>query len=232
MEMDVDVVIYELYGLPIDQFTAARDTQAKNISTFGDKETAARVRRLRKPSQAAWLMNTLVRRHPEEIEKVLELGEDLRRAQSDARGDDLRVLSSARQALVQRVLQLVSEEAKAGGTPLGTHTQRQLTATLEAAIANEASGLALATGRLTEAMSHVGFGGVPATDRTGLKRRPERDDGRDGTSETPQRARRTDALDEAHKRLVDAQTAMDAATVTLDETRASRIGSGQVPRGR
>ncbi len=218
MGIDLDTAADELYGLPIDRFTGARDAMAKELSASGDKEVAAALRRLRKPSHAAWLANMLARRHMQEIGEVLDLGGKLRRAQSDARGDDLRSLSASRQALVRRVLGLVSEDAKKAGTPFGTTTQRQLVATLEAAMADESSGRALAAGRLTEALSHVGFGGGAAADRSTLTRR-RRSKETQRIPTTPGRDHRGDALAEAEKRLVDARRALDIAATTLDQAR-------------
>jgi hypothetical protein len=216
--MDLDEVANELYSLPVDQFIEVRNTRAKELSAAGDKESAADVRRLRKPSQAAWMANRLVRRHPKEIEKLLDLGKDLRRAQDRAQGADLRRLSSTRQDLVQRILRLVADDAKAAGVALATDTQRQLVATLEAAMADESSGMALKAGRLTEALSHVGFGGVGEPEPSGPTRRRQTKK-ESGSQQSVERDHRRDALEDADKVLARAQTALDAASVALDQAR-------------
>ncbi len=131
--MDVEEVADELYGLPIDQFTKARNTRAKELTASGDGKTAAARRKLRKPSQAAVLANRIVRRHPKEIEDLLALGRELRRAQDQNRGADLRRLSSDRQAMTRRVLRFAADEAKAVGMSFGSEVERQLVATVEAA---------------------------------------------------------------------------------------------------
>ena len=48
----------ELYGLPLAEFTPARDARAKALK---GTEHASRVKALRKPSLAAWVVNLLVR---------------------------------------------------------------------------------------------------------------------------------------------------------------------------
>jgi len=217
--MDRDEVADELYGLTIDQFTQVRDGRAKELSASGDRETAAEVRKLRKPSLAAWLANTLVRSHREEIEELLDLGQSLRQAQSDARGEDLRILSASRQDLVQRLLRLASEDARVAGVTFSTGIQRQLGATLEAAMADETLGNALAVGRLTDALSHVGFGGGPATDRTHPTLRTQTSNRQDARTRSPGRHDQPDALEAIETRLLDARAAMDAANMTLDEIR-------------
>ena len=47
----------ELYALPLEEFTPARDARAKELK--GDKELAAAVKKLKKPSVAAWVVNLL-----------------------------------------------------------------------------------------------------------------------------------------------------------------------------
>ena len=49
-----------LYGLPQDEFTPARDARAKELKA--DKDLAAAVKKLKKPSVAAWAVNLFVRR--------------------------------------------------------------------------------------------------------------------------------------------------------------------------
>jgi hypothetical protein len=217
--MDLDEVAEELYSLPVDQFTEVRNARANELSAAGAKPSAAQVRKLRKPSQAAWIANGLARRHPKEIEKVLELGKDLRRAQDRGQGSDLRSLSSTRQGLVQRLLRLVADDAKAVGVSIAADTQRQLVATFEAAMANESSGIALKAGRLTEALSHIGFGGVGEPEPSGSTRRVQTKKGRkSGSEQSAGPDPRRDVLD-AEKVIAGAQTALDAANAALDQAR-------------
>jgi hypothetical protein len=208
--MDVDDVADELYCLPVKHFTETRNSRAKELSASGDSKTAASVRKLRKPSQAAWLANQLVRRHPKEIEEIIGLGKDLRQAQDQSKGADLRRLSSNRQELSQRVLRLAADEAKTAGVPFGTDVQRQLVATIEAAMATESSGVALKTGRLSEALSHVGFGGVESTESSEPKRKRHGSESRSESGST-----RQSDLAEAEKAMAESQTALDVATKAL-----------------
>lgn len=208
--MDLNDIADELYGLSVEQFTEARNARAKELSASGDKNTAAEVRKLRKPSHVAWLANTLARRHPKEVDEVLDLGRELRQAQDQGRGADLRKLSTARQDLLRRVLRSASDEANAVGVSFSSDAQRQLLATLEAAMASESSGLALKTGRLAEALSHVGFGGAEPSDST----RRGRPKGSDSHTVV-----RRDALDEAERAVTDAQGALDVAEAALNQAR-------------
>jgi hypothetical protein len=56
-----DAEAERLYGLPLDEFTAARDARARELRRDGEREKAAEVAALRKPVLAAWLVNMLAR---------------------------------------------------------------------------------------------------------------------------------------------------------------------------
>jgi hypothetical protein len=73
-----------LYGLPLEEFTPARDKAAKEIRKAGDKERAARIAKLPKPTPAAWAANQLARSRPELIDALLDAGAALRAAQDAA----------------------------------------------------------------------------------------------------------------------------------------------------
>src|SRR5215218_8829786 len=73
-----------LYGLPLEEFTPARDKTAKEIRKAGDKETAARIAKLPKPTPAAWAANQVAREHPDLINALLDAGAALRAAQDAA----------------------------------------------------------------------------------------------------------------------------------------------------
>src|SRR6185436_5875780 len=60
---DVD----RLYDLGVDEFVAARDELATQLRGAGDREAAAAVRKLRRPTVVAWTLNQLARRHPGEV---------------------------------------------------------------------------------------------------------------------------------------------------------------------
>ena len=46
--------IDELYGLPLEDFVAQRDALAKRLRADGDRDAAAAVKKLPKPTRAAW----------------------------------------------------------------------------------------------------------------------------------------------------------------------------------
>ena len=82
--MDLDEIVDELYGLPPEQFVAARNRLAKAVRDRGASRPA--IDALRKPTVAAWLANQLVRGDPDGIHALAELGEQLRETYLGADG--------------------------------------------------------------------------------------------------------------------------------------------------
>ena len=73
----------KLYGLPLSQFTAARNARAKTLRK-SDPELAAAVAALPKPSVAAGALNELVHEDPSEVRALVQSGKRLRQAQEAA----------------------------------------------------------------------------------------------------------------------------------------------------
>ena len=67
----LDDIAEELYGVPPEEFVAAR-TAARDRVRGEDKELAQAVAALPKPTTAAWVCNLLVRRRPEEVSQLRE----------------------------------------------------------------------------------------------------------------------------------------------------------------
>src|SRR4051794_16329142 len=109
----------DLYGLPLDEFTGARDAEAKRLRAEGDADGAKAAKALRKPSRAAWAINRAVRAEPGAMWDLIDAGERLTRAQNSALagkrggGDDLRAAVAAQGEAVERL-------AEAAGRELGT----------------------------------------------------------------------------------------------------------------
>lgn len=150
--MTVEDVADELYAVPPEDFTAARTAAAKQ-----DRAAAKEIRSLRKPTVAAWIVNTLVRTEPDLLEQLLALGPALAEAQSAGKGAALRELGDQRRQLVAAVTDRAFEAA--GRAPTAA-LRSEVESTLEAALADTATAEAVRTGRLTRALSYAGFGSV------------------------------------------------------------------------
>lgn len=208
--MDLDAVTDELYGLPPGDFTTARDTRAKAARTAGDRELADEIRRLRRPTLAAWASNLLVRERPTEVRDLLQLGEGLRQAHQDLDGERLRELSVRQHQLTFALARQAADLTARAGRSIGEAARQDVQDTLQAVLADPEAAEEWAAGRLTKPLSvPVGF---PAAVRRPASR-----------AATPGRAGRPVAevtdLDEARARRDDAGKRLQHARRQATEAR-------------
>jgi hypothetical protein len=156
--VDLEEVADELYGLPPEDFTAARKEHEAAARRAGDRELAREIAGLGKPSTAAWVCNLLVRRQPGEVEGLLELGGLLREAQEGLAGDQLRALDVQRRKLLAALARQARGLAAEEGHRVSEAVAGQVEETLRAALADPDAGEALREGRLTSALAYSGLG--------------------------------------------------------------------------
>ncbi|MCL3860636.1 hypothetical protein [Actinotalea sp. K2] len=161
--MDVTEVADELYAVPLPEFIAARDARAKALRADGDRELATQVRRLGRPSTAAWAVNQLVRARRDQVEQLLALGTALQEAQAALSRDDLRELDRQRHRLVAAVRREAQAVAAQAGQRLSETVARDVEATLRAGMADAAAADAVRSGRLLRSLSSTGFEPVDVT---------------------------------------------------------------------
>ena len=151
----------DLYRLPPEEFTAARDAEARRRKADGDKEAATQVKALRRPSVAAWLLNLLSADERDQLEGLLELGPGLAQAQATGDAAALRTLGAQRRRLVEAV---TGSAVALGGRPVTSAVREEVAGSLEAALADPASAEAVRSGRLVRSLSYAGFGGADLSD--------------------------------------------------------------------
>ena len=121
----------ELYGLPLEEFTAARDALAKRLRGEKRREDADAVKALKRPSVAAGAINLAVREHG--ADDLLAAGEELRAAHGallDGSGD-----AAAVREATARERDAVREFAQlALGDDASAATEEKVRATLHAAV--------------------------------------------------------------------------------------------------
>jgi hypothetical protein len=212
----------ELYALPQEEFTPARDARAKELKV--EQELSAAVKKLKKPSVAAWVVNMFVRREAEQVEQVIAVGTALRAAQEGMDGAELRALTKQRRQLTSAVTQRARSLAKDEGVGVTQPVADQVEATLTAAMLDPNCAAAVRSGLLTAALASTGIDsgdvaaavalpealGFTASATTGeppappeLHVVPEAED------------------DAAERRREEAAAALAAAQETVDETAAS-----------
>jgi hypothetical protein len=140
--MAIEEIIDRLYGLPLSEFTQARNDAASELRKAGQREAAERVKALPKPTAAAAAVNRLVREHRGEVEQFLRAAAVLRDAQFAGKGD----LAAATQQEREELERLIG----AGGEGV-----RQ---TLLAAAADEDAAQQLLEARLVRELELRGFG--------------------------------------------------------------------------
>jgi hypothetical protein len=156
--VDLDSVATKLYGVPPEAFTSARVAQVRAARDAGDRQLAAAVAQLRRPTIGAWLANQLSRECRDEVEGLLDLGASMRRAQEGGDGQELRHLTRQRRQMVAALLSEAKGLARERRQPLSEKSTRELENTLEAAVATAEAADALRAGRLNVGLTYSGFG--------------------------------------------------------------------------
>jgi hypothetical protein len=151
-----------LFAESLENFTAARDALAKSLAKAGERERAASVKALRKPSVTAWALNQLSRSQPAAVERLLELGAGLRAAQRDALEggdpDQLRDARRAHDAEVEGLADAAGDLLTAAGRSPGPAARARLVSTLQAAASDDDARELLRAGRLVHDFEASGFG--------------------------------------------------------------------------
>jgi hypothetical protein len=141
-----------LFGLPLDEFISARDRLASELRERGDRDAAARVKKLRRPSLAAWAVNQVVRKHGSEVKELLSVGDDVREAQkaalSGGGAEAIRTITDRRRKIVDRLLDRAEELLAGGGHATSRSTLDKVGDTLMAATTDEEAAEAVRVGHL------------------------------------------------------------------------------------
>lgn len=158
--MSLGEVAADLYGRTPAEFVAARNEQVRAAKAAGDKELAADIAALRKPTVAAWTVNMLVHAAPDEVEALLRLGADLRTAQRELSGKQLRSLTAQRRQVVDALAARAGAVAAEHGQQVTDAALRQVGETLTAALADPEIAERVRTATLASAANYAGFGPV------------------------------------------------------------------------
>jgi hypothetical protein len=193
----------------------ARDALARSLRA-ADRSAAEAVRKLRKPTVAAWGLNSVARADPAAVDDLLAAGDVLRAAQEAALRGDAAGLRSATEARRRAVGALAARVAELlGSAPAG------VAATLEAATVDPEVGALLRAGRLdrerSAAAAGFGFGEIgdwtppprpaPPEPEPGPEPEPEPDADADADADD---AALASAVEEAQQRAAELHDAEEA----------------------
>ena len=200
----------QLYLLPPEEFTAARDEAGKAAKAAGHADVATDLKALRRPSVAAWLVNRLAHEQPDLVDQLLQLGPALASAQAQGQGDELRALGAQRRALVDAV---VSRAVDLADRPVSAAVRDEVASTLEAGLSDPGAADAVRSGRLVRALSYAGFGGVDLDGAVAAAAARASVTARKVKAEKPTRNKSA----EREERIAAAETAALAAAGRLDD---------------
>ncbi|MEW2303160.1 hypothetical protein AB0958_24850 [Streptomyces sp. NPDC006655] len=233
--MDLDAVVDELYRLAPGDFTAVRDERARAARADGDRQLAERIRRLRRPTLAAWASNLLVREQPEEAERLLRLGAALRQAHRDLDGEQLRELSARQHQLTFALSGQAARLAAEAGQRISDEIRQEVQDTLHAVLADPETAAQWAEGQLTKPLRlPAGFPTpVPGPEQTSAPRRRTRPakEVADLDAARARRQERQARLDRARQQAADAERELHAREGELaaveEEGRRAEAGEQQ-----
>jgi hypothetical protein len=206
----------ELYSLPPEEFTAARNARAKELRKE-EPEVAAELAKLPKPTAAAAAINRIARDDPSEVRALVQAGKALRSAQEAAvagkRGGELAEAARDHREAVERV------RREARRLDVSAQTLDRVTATLRAASTDPELQPLLERGLLAREQEAAGFGldpslvsGAPAKPKPAAK--SKQDDAKQ------RRAQMRAELKAAQERLTEAKRT--AATAEKERKRLER----------
>jgi hypothetical protein len=187
--VDLDAETDRLYGLPLDEFVSERDQAAKRLRGDDEREAAAAIKALRKPTLGAWAINQATRHRTQERDELLAAGERLRIAHETllAGGDAgaLREATRAERALVAALAETAATIATEGGKG-GSALVERLRSTLHAAATDDELREELAAGRVVREREASGLGmlGETALPARGSQRRGAASARGDGSATT------------------------------------------------
>ena len=155
---DIDREIDLLFQLSLGEFTAARNDLAKKLKAEGRTIEAERVKALAKPPAPAWAVNQLFWRDPKSIERLLTLGERVRKAQTgQVRNADLRALVDEKRQMTMALRTKATAILGEAGHAASPEAIRRVSVTLESLAAwGDTEGVPRA-GRLTDNLDPPGF---------------------------------------------------------------------------
>ncbi|MDT5064884.1 MAG: hypothetical protein QOK02_1039 [Mycobacterium sp.] len=185
--MTAEKEIDQLYGVRPEDFTALRTQLAAAAKKRGDADAAKQITAARRPTTAAWVVNTLVRSDDSARERLADLSERLRAAHASMDGARIRELSAAQRKLIDELVHIGFDAT--GLTDPSTALRDDVMGTLQAAIADPE--IAARLGRLAKAETWSGFGEFGATTAVAAERvatKRDHDAPNPKTARTPQSA--------------------------------------------
>ena len=224
--MTEDGALDRIFDSSLEEFTRVRNELAKELSDSGDKEAAARVKALKKPSVSAWAINRITRDHPDEMRELVAMHD---RVAGASGSKELRAATAERRKLMSKLEHLAAQALEAAGHGSSGTTMQKISQSLLAAASGEQTEAVLA-GRLTRDLDVPGFGAMsgfeqaadsPVFDRSNDRARERAEDldrrAREAEAEAAELTRSAEAAREKADRL---SKEAEAASKRAEQARA------------
>jgi hypothetical protein len=219
VRMDLESATDELYAVIPAEFTAARNAKASEAGKAGLAGVAASLKELRKPSAGAWLANLLVRQRSDEIDRLIELGDSLRRSGVKQGGGEIRKVSKEKIDAVSKLIRYARSSASQSGHPASSSAVVELEMTLDAAFADPQAAAELRQGRLTTGLRYSGLGFTAQRD-TGSTARTRGSGSPSDSKSKAQQIVRTRDVDKANREAEQADAHAEKARQAVKEAAA------------
>lgn len=179
-EVKTEQRLDELYREPPGGFVAGRNRLAKELRDAGERDEAERVKGLRRPTVAAWLINRAVLTSPPRREEFAEASRKLEAAQGRAlEGEDegaaeWRAAAAREREATDAVLETAERAARDAGHPPSATALEQAGRTLRAATGDPELRELVVAGRLERERSAATLGtpaGPPPARQRGAARK-------------------------------------------------------------
>ena len=158
MNVDLENDIDRLYVAPREEFVRERDALVKALRAAGDREAAAEVGAIRKPTLVAWTVNQLAHNERRDVDLLLDAGKRIIDAQEASIAKGGRADLDAAQASLRRAVNGLTEQASAIlGPDASKTTLTRVAETLRTAATAPEGRELLARGRLSEELSGTGW---------------------------------------------------------------------------
>jgi hypothetical protein len=154
----------ELYALPPHSFTEARNARVAEAKNAGERDRAAALGALKRPTVGAWLVNLVALRRSDALADLVATGQRLRTAQDGVTpggeaGRRIRELAEQRRVAIEAVLATVRALVADAGEPEPSAAQlAEAESTFAAAMADDDAAEQARSGRLLKPLSYSGFG--------------------------------------------------------------------------
>lgn len=159
----------ELYGTDPSGFVARRTELVKAARAAKDRDLAALIAALRRPTVAAWYVNLLARSSSTELDALLDLGATMRQAQAELDMATVASLLPERRERERAALKRLEQTLVAEGVAASPVALAEVGGTLTAAVADPAAAAAVRSGCLARSLVYAGFGEVDLSDAVGAE---------------------------------------------------------------